>query len=87
MGALPPTPHNGVLHVGPGYQLPPVPPPGPRMVPPPPGPPPPPLPSQAAPSHLAGHSRGGRAETKPDARSDLLSAIRIGESGCFVLIQ
>uniref|UniRef100_A0A3Q1G1A7 Wiskott-Aldrich syndrome protein family member n=1 Tax=Acanthochromis polyacanthus TaxID=80966 RepID=A0A3Q1G1A7_9TELE len=80
LGALPPTPHNGVLHVGPGYPLPPVPPPGPRMVPPPPGPPPPPLPPPAVPSHLSGHSEGGRAETKPvrDARSDLLSAIRMG---------
>ncbi|XP_044077537.1 wiskott-Aldrich syndrome protein family member 3 isoform X2 [Siniperca chuatsi] len=80
LGALPPTPHNGVLHVGPGYPLPPVPPPGPRMVPPPPGPPPPPLPPPVAPSHLTGHSEGNRAETKPvrDARSDLLSAIRIG---------
>ncbi|AWP00115.1 V-type proton ATPase catalytic subunit A [Scophthalmus maximus] len=68
---LPPTPHNGVLNVGPGYPLPPVPPPGP---------PPPPLPSLAAPSHLPGHSKGSRAETKPvrDARSDLLSAIRMG---------
>lgn len=83
LGALPPTPHNGVMHVGPGYPLPPVPPPGPRMVPPPPGPPPPPLPPPAVPSHLAGHSEGGRAEAKPvrDARSDLLSAIRIGEFG------
>ncbi|XP_045897048.1 wiskott-Aldrich syndrome protein family member 3-like isoform X2 [Micropterus dolomieu] len=79
-GTLPPTAHNGVLHVGPGYPLPPVPPPGPRMVPPPPGPPPPPLPPPAAPSHIAGHSVGSRAQTKPvrDARSDLLSAIRIG---------
>ncbi|XP_071384969.1 actin-binding protein WASF3-like [Centroberyx affinis] len=80
LGALPPTPHNGVLHVGPGYSLPPIPPPpGPRMVPPPPGPPPPPVPP-AAPSHLAGHSEGKRADNQPvrDARSDLLSAIRMG---------
>ncbi|KAM9847052.1 actin-binding protein WASF3-like [Aulostomus maculatus] len=78
--ALPPTPHNGVLHVGPVYPLPPVPPPGPRMVPPPPGPPPPPLPPPAAASHLPGHIEGSRVETKPvrDARSDLLSAIRMG---------
>ncbi|XP_033955619.1 actin-binding protein WASF3-like [Pseudochaenichthys georgianus] len=78
LGALPPTPHNGVLHVGPGYALPSVPPPGPHMLPPPPGPPPIPLP--AAPLHLAGHSEGSRAEAKPvkDARSDLLSAIRMG---------
>lgn len=78
LGALPQTPHNGDLHVGPGYPLPPVPPPGPRTLPPPPGPPPPPLPPAAmAP---AGHGEGGVAETKPvrDARSDLLSAIRIG---------
>ncbi|XP_040006890.1 wiskott-Aldrich syndrome protein family member 3 [Xiphias gladius] len=80
LGALPPTPNNGVLHVGLGYPLPPVPPPGPRMVPPPPGPPPPPLPPPAAPLHLPGPSEGSRAETKPvrDARSDLLSAIRMG---------
>ncbi|CAK6953785.1 actin-binding protein WASF3-like [Scomber scombrus] len=80
LGALPPKPHNGVLHVGPGYALPPVPPMGPRMVPPPPGPPPPPLPPPAAPSHLSGHSEGSRADTKTvrDARSDLLSAIRMG---------
>ncbi|XP_026225880.1 wiskott-Aldrich syndrome protein family member 3-like [Anabas testudineus] len=80
LGALPPTPHNGVLHVGPGYPLPPLPPPGACMVPPPPGPPPPPLPPPAAPAHLAGFSEGSRAEIKPvkDARSDLLSAIRMG---------
>uniref|UniRef100_A0A3Q3X9B4 Wiskott-Aldrich syndrome protein family member n=1 Tax=Mola mola TaxID=94237 RepID=A0A3Q3X9B4_MOLML len=80
LGALPPTPHNGDLHVGPGYSLPPVPPAGPCVVPPPPGPPPPLLPPPAAPPHLAGHSDGSRAETKPvrNARSDLLSAIRIG---------
>uniref|UniRef100_A0A3B4TTV5 Wiskott-Aldrich syndrome protein family member n=1 Tax=Seriola dumerili TaxID=41447 RepID=A0A3B4TTV5_SERDU len=80
LGALPPTPHNGVLHVGPGYPLPPVPPPGPRIMPPPPGPPPPPLPPPPAPSHLPGHSEDSRVETKPvrDARSDLLSAIRMG---------
>lgn len=94
-GALPPTTHNGVLHVGHGFPLPPVPPPGPRMVPPPPGPPPPLLPPPAASSHLAGHSDGGRGEPKPvrDARSDLLSAIRIGESGyrfiwqCCLLVR
>uniref|UniRef100_A0A8C8DPB0 Wiskott-Aldrich syndrome protein family member n=1 Tax=Oryzias sinensis TaxID=183150 RepID=A0A8C8DPB0_9TELE len=69
---LPPTPHNGgVLPVGPGCPLPPVPPPIP---------PPPSLPSPAAPSHLPGHIEGSGVETKPvrDARSDLLSAIRIG---------
>ncbi|XP_034406495.1 wiskott-Aldrich syndrome protein family member 3 [Cyclopterus lumpus] len=75
--ALPPTSHNGVLHGGPGYPLPPVPPPGLHMFPPPPGPPPPPLPP---PVHRAGHGGGGGAETKPvrDGRSDLLSAIRMG---------
>uniref|UniRef100_A0A8D0AGT3 Wiskott-Aldrich syndrome protein family member n=1 Tax=Sander lucioperca TaxID=283035 RepID=A0A8D0AGT3_SANLU len=80
LGALPPTPHNGVLHIGPGYPLPPVPPPGLHMFPPPPGPPPPPLPPPAAPSHLGGYNEGSRAETRPvrDARSDLLSAIRMG---------
>ncbi|XP_075958538.1 actin-binding protein WASF3-like [Anarhichas minor] len=73
--AQPPTPYNGVMHVGPGYPLPPVPPPGSHMFP-----PPPPLPPQAASSHLAGRSEGGRAQTKPvrDGRSDLLSAIRMG---------
>ncbi|XP_058483666.1 actin-binding protein WASF3 isoform X2 [Solea solea] len=77
---LPPAPHNGVTHVGQGYMLPPVSPPGPCMIPAPPGPPPPPLPPPAAPSHLPGHSKVSRAETKPvrDARSDLLSAIRMG---------
>ncbi|XP_029956914.1 wiskott-Aldrich syndrome protein family member 3-like [Salarias fasciatus] len=76
---LPPMPNNGVVHVGPGYPLPPVPPPGPRMIPPPPGPPPPPIPPPAVPPHLAGHG-DGRPEGKPvrDARSDLLSAIRMG---------
>lgn len=81
LGALPPPPpHNGVVHVGPGYPLPPVPPPGPRMVPPPPGPPPPPLPPPAVPPNLTGHSVSGRTENPPvrDARSDLLSAIRMG---------
>lgn len=68
-GALPP-PLNGVLHVGPGYVLPPVPPP--------PGPPPPPIPPPTAPPQAPGYS--GRADTQPvrDARSDLLSAIRMG---------
>ncbi|KAM7397934.1 hypothetical protein PAMA_006008 [Pampus argenteus] len=72
LGALPPTPHNGVLHVGPGYPLPPVPPP--------PGPPPPPLPPPVVSMNLSGYSEGSRVETKPvrDARSDLLSAIRMG---------
>ncbi|XP_036071181.1 wiskott-Aldrich syndrome protein family member 3 isoform X2 [Oryzias melastigma] len=66
-----PTPHNGGLPVGPGCPLPPVPPPIP---------PPPSLPSPAALSHLPGHIEGSRMETKPvrDARSDLLSAIRMG---------
>ncbi|KAM9788726.1 actin-binding protein WASF3 [Neosynchiropus ocellatus] len=66
----PPAPHNGVQHIGPGYPLPPVPPP--------PGPPPPSLPPP--PAHLHRHSEGSRAEAKPvrDARSDLLSAIRMG---------
>ncbi|KAM4726872.1 actin-binding protein WASF3 [Anableps anableps] len=74
-GFPPPPLHNGAVHIGPGYPLPPVPPPGPRMAPPPPGPPPPPLPPPARPSHPPGHN-----EAKPvkDARSDLLSAIRMG---------
>nr|XP_020454454.1 wiskott-Aldrich syndrome protein family member 3-like isoform X2 [Monopterus albus] len=72
LSTLPPTPHNGVLHVGPDYPLPPVLPPGSYMVP----PPPPPLP----PPRLAGNSEGSRAESKPvrNARSDLLSAICMG---------
>lgn len=76
LGALPPTPHNGVLHVGPGYPLPPLPPPGPFLVP-----LPPPLPPPAAHTHLAGYNEDSRAEAKPvkDARSDLLSAIRMGK--------
>ncbi|KAK7926082.1 hypothetical protein WMY93_008392 [Mugilogobius chulae] len=70
-GALSP-PHNGVLHVGPGYALPPVPPP--------PGPPPPPLPPPTAPPHPRDFTSSGRADALPvrDARSDLLSAIRMG---------
>lgn len=70
-GALPP-PLNGVLHVGPGYVLPPVPPP--------PGPPPPPIPPPTASPQAPGYSNSGRADTQPvrDARSDLLSAIRMG---------
>ncbi|XP_008331418.1 wiskott-Aldrich syndrome protein family member 3-like [Cynoglossus semilaevis] len=78
---LPPSPHDGVLLVGPGFPLPPVPPSGPHMVSPPHGPPPPPLlPPPASPSCLPCHSSGSRAETKPvgDARSDLLAAIRVG---------
>lgn len=70
-GALSPS-LNGVLHVGPGYALPPVPPP--------PGPPPPPLPPPAAPPQPPGYTNTGRADIQPvrDARSDLLSAIRMG---------
>ncbi|XP_047234455.1 wiskott-Aldrich syndrome protein family member 3 isoform X2 [Girardinichthys multiradiatus] len=76
---LPPL-HNGAVHIGPGYPLPPVPPQGPCMAPLPPGPPPPPLPPPAVPSHPLGHNEAGRTEMKPvrDARSDLLSAIRMG---------
>uniref|UniRef100_H3CXD8 Wiskott-Aldrich syndrome protein family member n=1 Tax=Tetraodon nigroviridis TaxID=99883 RepID=H3CXD8_TETNG len=71
LGALPPMPHNGDLHLGPRHPLPPVPPP--------PGPPPPPIPPPMAPPHVAGHN-SSRAEGKfaRDPRSDLLSAIRIG---------
>lgn len=70
-GALSPS-LNGVLHVGPGYALPPVPPP--------PGPPPPPLPPPVAPLQPPGYTNTGRADMQPvrDARSDLLSAIRMG---------
>ncbi|XP_068187193.1 actin-binding protein WASF3-like isoform X2 [Antennarius striatus] len=75
LDTLPPAPHNGG---GPGYPMTPVPPSGsgPRTLPPPPGPPPPLLPPPAVPSHPG----GGKSETNPvrDARSDLLSAIRIG---------
>ncbi|KAJ0004472.1 hypothetical protein NQD34_010686 [Periophthalmus magnuspinnatus] len=65
-------PHNGVLHVGPGYALPPVPPP--------PGPPPPPLPPPTAAPHPRNYSHSGQGDAPPvrDARSDLLSAIRMG---------
>ncbi|XP_068600683.1 actin-binding protein WASF3-like [Brachionichthys hirsutus] len=65
--------HDGV---GRGYPLPPAPPTGPRKLPPPPGPPPPLRPPPDVPSGQA----GSRPETNPvrDARSDLLSAIRIG---------
>ncbi|CAL1573563.1 unnamed protein product [Knipowitschia caucasica] len=68
-GALP-SAHNGVLHVGPGYALPPVPPP----------PGPPPLPPPTAPPRPRDYSKSGRADAPPvrDARSDLLSAIRMG---------
>ncbi|KAL6098556.1 wasf3 [Pungitius sinensis] len=69
------TSHNGVLHVGPGCPLPPVPPPGSHMFP-----PPPPLPPPPASSHPAGHGKGRAGEAKParDGRSDLLYAIRMG---------
>ncbi|XP_077361029.1 actin-binding protein WASF3-like [Festucalex cinctus] len=79
-GFAPPAAQNGITtHVGPGYPLSPVPPPGPCVAPPP-GPPPPPLPPPAAPSHLSGLCGNIRTEIKPvsDARSDLLSAIRMG---------
>ncbi|XP_015248922.1 PREDICTED: wiskott-Aldrich syndrome protein family member 3-like [Cyprinodon variegatus] len=78
---FPPAPlHNGNVHIGPGYPFPPVPPQGPCTAPPPPGPPPPPLPPPSVPSHPQRHNESCRAETKPvrDARSDLLSAIRMG---------
>ncbi|XP_062309569.1 actin-binding protein WASF3 isoform X1 [Osmerus eperlanus] len=76
LGALPHAPHAGPGV--PGYPLPPLPPPGPRMIPPPPGPPPPPVPPDLLQS--AGHGEGRRADAQPpaDARSDLLSAIRMG---------
>ncbi|XP_036846396.1 wiskott-Aldrich syndrome protein family member 3-like isoform X2 [Oncorhynchus mykiss] len=69
-----PTPLTGSRTGATGYGLPPLPPPGPRMIPPPPGPPPPPVPP--APPQLAGLSDGKRQDTQP--RSDLLSAIRMG---------
>ncbi|XP_054612063.1 actin-binding protein WASF3 isoform X1 [Dunckerocampus dactyliophorus] len=76
----PPAAHNGATtQVGPGYPLPPVPPPGPCMAPCPPGPPPPLHPPPAAPSHFSELGGSVRAESKPaNARSDLLSAIRMG---------
>ncbi|KAM9333466.1 actin-binding protein WASF3-like [Pholidichthys leucotaenia] len=78
--AFSPASHNGVVHVGPGYPLPPVPPPGSCRVPPPPGPPPATLPPSAPTLHLVGHAECSRTEAKPirDVRSDLLSAIRMG---------
>ncbi|XP_030648543.1 wiskott-Aldrich syndrome protein family member 3 [Chanos chanos] len=78
MGTTPPPPHacpvSGII----GYPLPPVPPPGPILAPPPPGPPPPPTPP-ALPLSI-GFGEAKRQESQPitDARSDLLSAIRMG---------
>lgn len=72
--------HPPPLHLGPlppGFPLPPVP-PGSRMIPPPPVPPPPP--AMPAPPPPEGVSNGKRGELQPatNARSDLLSAIRMG---------
>lgn len=73
-----PTPLTGPRPGATGYGPPPLPPPGPRMIPPPPGPPPPPVPP--APPQLAGLGDGKRQDSQP--RSDLLSAIRMGEFCC-----
>ncbi|XP_055799438.1 actin-binding protein WASF3-like isoform X3 [Salvelinus fontinalis] len=69
-----PTPLTGPRPGATGYGLPPLPPPGPRMIPPPPGPPPPPVPP--APPQRARLVDGKRQDIQP--RSDLLSAIRMG---------
>ncbi|XP_055370696.1 actin-binding protein WASF3 isoform X2 [Betta splendens] len=64
-----------------GVARPPGPPAGPCVPPPPPGPPPPPLPPPPAAKHPAGRSRDERKPAR-DARSDLLSAIRMGVCVC-----
>ncbi|KAG2456667.1 WASF3 protein, partial [Polypterus senegalus] len=85
-----PNAHSGPMTAA-GYGVPPPPPPGPIVTaPPPPGPPPPPPPGPPQPSlpHTASPLHGSlgleakRNEVLPhpvsDARSDLLSAIRMG---------
>ncbi|XP_067263687.1 actin-binding protein WASF3 [Chanodichthys erythropterus] len=77
--ASPPvTPHPGPIASASRYPLPPVPPPGPVLSSPPEGPPPPPAPP--IPPHPAAFGEGRRHNLQPvtDARSDLLSAIRMG---------
>lgn len=75
----PPSSHPGPSSSALSYPLPPVPLPGPLLTPPPPGPPPPPI--LPVPSHLVGREEGRSQESQTitDRRSDLLSAIRMGE--------
>ncbi|ROL44377.1 Wiskott-Aldrich syndrome protein family member 3 [Anabarilius grahami] len=74
----PATPHPGPITSALRYPLPPVPPPGPVLASPSEGPPPPPAPP--IPPHPAALGEGRRHNLQPvtDARSDLLSAIRMG---------
>ncbi|XP_016307427.1 wiskott-Aldrich syndrome protein family member 3 [Sinocyclocheilus anshuiensis] len=74
----PATPHPGPITSALQYPLPPVPPPGPVLASPPEGPPPPPAPP--VPPHPVALREGRRLTLQPvtDARSDLLSAIRMG---------
>lgn len=80
----PATPHPGPITSALRYPLPPVPPPGPVLASPPEGPPPPPAPP--IPPHPAALGEGRRYNLQPvtDARSDLLSAIRMGKWSAFV---
>ncbi|XP_067296002.1 actin-binding protein WASF3 [Pseudorasbora parva] len=74
----PATPHSGPIPSSLRYPLPPAPPPGPLLASPPEGPPPPPAPP--IPPHPGALGEGRRRSLQPvtDARSDLLSAIRMG---------
>uniref|UniRef100_A0A8C1ZH96 Wiskott-Aldrich syndrome protein family member n=1 Tax=Cyprinus carpio TaxID=7962 RepID=A0A8C1ZH96_CYPCA len=74
----PATPHPGPITSALQYPLPPLPPPGPVLASPPEGPPPPPAPP--VPPHPVALRKGQRLTLQPvtDARSDLLSAIRMG---------
>ncbi|KAI2664053.1 Wiskott-Aldrich syndrome protein family member 3 [Labeo rohita] len=74
----PATPHPGAITSALRYPLPPLPPPGPVLASPPEGPPPPPAPP--VPPHPVALGEGRRLTLQPvtDARSDLLSAIRMG---------
>ncbi|XP_043076096.1 wiskott-Aldrich syndrome protein family member 3 [Puntigrus tetrazona] len=74
----PATPYPGAITSALQYPLPPVPPPGPVLASPPEGPPPPPAPP--VPPHPVALGEGRRLTLQPvtDARSDLLSAIRMG---------
>lgn len=75
----PATPHPGPITSALQYPLPPLPPPGPVLASPPEGPPPPPAPP--VPPHPVALRKGQRLTLQPvtDARSDLLSAIRMGK--------
>lgn len=80
-GPMPPGPMSGPG----GYAPPPPPLSGAHAAPPPPGPPgPPPPPLPAGASHISSHKMSSAAPAESavvnDARSDLLAAIRMGES-------